>query len=887
MEDVGKELIEISDENLLVVADVQSKLAKVREQIDSFDERVGERREVLQKILLQIQAFEVFFKGFEANLADIERDVTNILPISAIYDTAEEQRDEIQTYIVDELARKEPVYEKILQDGRAMLNDLEPGDEKDELSNKLDTVTKRWIAVKKDSADHLRQTNTVVEAAKKYEDLIQPFKIWLEEAEKKVKKLTPETCDPDKIDDLLKTLREFQADVTDHEKPLLEISDSAKALIGCAGADQPVISADLAEVKKRYEDLSADMLDKKKKAENIKDKMNQYRSALQPIQEAFTQADYVLASHEPPGTDTEKIREELELLKALVSTLEERKPDLKELNQSGQDLLQSAGEQTPTVTLIKEELLDTNKKSKEVPERLIGKQKELEKALTDATDFNTAFGELQEWIPTGSETIGKLEPISAVPEKIKIQLMETEAIDQELKRYLVTLRFLEQTGQRLVEDSMQDPKVVDDIRNKIEQVRNPLDKLSAKLEQRIARLQSAALQSQEFQDSYSDVIARLMKIEEGLISQALISPEYQTTKEQKEEHESVLYMIDQQKPLVEKLLEVGENVLQSAEPGEEKNGILQQISETKKRWEGVKDKGDERKKKLEKVLPEAKDYYYVFQNFEPWLSDSEKKLDSIKVDDPNTYHICNQQLVLQDLKDDIENHESEFQTLNDDAEFLKDVCKDNSAVIEAESKDVKKRWNALKKNLEEKEKEMEVAKEESENYHGAVADVDEVIVKANEALLSVEPMLDVNMAKEDLQNITKVLMDLQEAEPRKKVAEEAGEKLLDQMDKDAPSALMIRQKLDNLGEQYTDTLDKAKERKLNLEKVVVLIIQFIDQYEEIEIWMEQVTVVVQTFQIISPLPKIAKAQLEEVETIQEEVVQHRYAPLQSPLKLFV
>ena len=36
MEDVGKELIEISDENLLVVADVQSKLAKVREQISEF-----------------------------------------------------------------------------------------------------------------------------------------------------------------------------------------------------------------------------------------------------------------------------------------------------------------------------------------------------------------------------------------------------------------------------------------------------------------------------------------------------------------------------------------------------------------------------------------------------------------------------------------------------------------------------------------------------------------------------------------------------------------------------------------------------------------------------------------------------------------------------------
>ena len=877
MEDVGKELIESSKENPLVVADVQGKLTSVRAQIDNFDARIEERRQNLQNILLQIQNFEVLCDEFMVKLAELEMDVANVLPISAIHDTAEEQRDEIQAYTVDNIARKEPVYEKILQDGRTMLNEVEPGDEKDELNYRLDEMTRRWEAMKENTADLMRNTSTIVEAAKKYVDSVQPFKDWLDETEKKLNKIRPETSDPEKIDEILQELREIKKDVTEHEKPLDIVSDSAKALVDCAQADQSVITADFAEVKRRYEELEASLLNKKNKAEKIKETMGKYKSALQPIQEAFTQAEYVLAIHEPAGTNADKIREELELVKALVSTLEERKPDLKEVNLSGQELLQSAGEQAPTVAVIKEELLDTNKKSREVPEQLLERQKDLEKALEDATDFNAAFEELEEWIPTATENVDNLEPVGSVPEKIKAQLKETEALEEELQRYLVTLRTLEETGQRMIEDSMQDPEVVADIRNKINKVRNPIDKLSAKLEQRIARLQSAALQSQEFQDSYSDVIARLMKIEEGLVSKAHISPEYQTTKKQKEELESVQDMIDQQEPVVEKLVEAGEKLLESTEPGEEKEVIKQQLAEIKKRWDGVKDKAAERKNKLESVLPEAKDYHYMHQEFEPWLSDTESKLNGIKLDDPNPHHICKQQQVLQDLKDELEKHKPDFETLNKNAEFLTDNCKENSAIIEAQIKDVNKRWNTLNKALEDKEMDLECAKNTVGKYFDAVAGVEEVLSKANVVLDSQEPPgLDAVTAKDDLEKVTEVLEQLQENEPRKKDAKEAGEKLLDQMDEDSPSASILKQQLDSLGERYADTLDKAKDRKSELEKVVVLIIQFVEQYEVIEIWIEQVTIVVQTFQVISPHPKVAKTQLEEVETIQEEVVQHRW-----------
>merc|ERR1712079_363352 len=168
--------------------------------------------------------------------------------------------------------------------------------------------------------------------------------------------------------------------------------------------------------------------------------------------------------------------------------------------------------------------------------------------------------------------------------------------------------------------------------------------------------------------------ARLMSIEECMVSQALIPPDYETTKKQQEEHEALQDLIDQQEQIVQKLLESGEEILEATDAGEERDTVQLQLADIKKRCDAVKTKAAEREEKLQKVLPEAKEYYYVLQDFEPWLTNAEKKLDNVKVDTPTEQEIAKQLQILNDLEDETEKHKPDLETLNKDAEFLTGNC---------------------------------------------------------------------------------------------------------------------------------------------------------------------------------------------------------------------
>ena len=877
MEVLGKDLIENSNENPWVVADVRGKLTKVRVQIDRFDARIEQRRAILQNILLQIQVYEVMYDEFMVSLAEIEDDFNNVRPISAIYEVVTEQKEDVEHFIAQSIAKRDPVYEKVLEDGQSVLDRMEPGEEKDEQQEKLDNMVTRWTDLKNKTADLQIQIGEVQEASKKYLSKTEPFKVWLDETEKKLDKIKPVSCDKEEVAKSLEELDDVMTDVDAHSPDFEEVSQSAKELIDCCQVDGEVIKADFVDVKHRYENLSADVTKKKGVAEKAKEAVDKYQSALQPVQEAFTQAEDLLASHEPTGTDADKIQDELELVKALVSTIEERKMDIKQLNHSGQELLQEAEEHAPSTIDVKNQLTNTNKKSKDIPTKLKERQRELEKALLDATQFNTTLEKINDWLPETVEIVNALEPVSNDPDKIKEQIKETDQLQEELKRYLVLVMTLDETGQRMIEENMRDPDTVADITNKMDKVRNPVDKICAKLDQRSARLQSAALQSQEFQDSYDDFVARLGTIEECLVSEDAISPLYSTTKRQKEENEDARDSIAQQEPVLEKLLKVGEDILQATEPGEEKDALEHKLGDLKERWEALNKKANQREERLDSVMPEARDYHSEMQVFDPWLSDAERALGELKVDSSIPGDIAKQQRALQDLKVDVEKHKPLRDSLNRTAESLIDKCKDDSHVIEAQIKDENKRWNALLKELQAKEDQLEEAKEAADQFHDALGCVEEAVQKTESALESCEPPgLDATRAKDDLDKVTSALEKLEECEPRRKDMREQGEKLLQTMDDDSTNALILKRQIDNANERFITVFQKAKDRKGQLEKVVVLIIQFVEKYDLVITWIEETTVVVESFVVISANPNVAKSQLEEVEQIQEDVVEHKY-----------
>ena len=874
--DLGKVIIENSNENPLVVADVQGKLTKVRVQLDHLDARIEQRHAILQNILLQIQVYDVMFDDFVTKLAEMEDEVANFRPISAVLEIVSEQKEHIQHSVSENIARKQPVFEKILEDGLSMVERMEPGSEKDEQLEKLEQMKSRWNDVKEKTAELQSRVEEVHEASQKYDQRAAAFKDWLQDAEKKASKIYPVSCDENELNESLKELEAITSEIESHKNDFDELNESGSTLTNLCQADGDVIKADFNEIKSRWDALQAAVLDKKAKVQEAKEAIEKYQSALRPVQEAFTQAEYALASNEPAGTDADKLRVELEQIKALVSTLDERKGDIKQLNQSGQQLLQQAEDDAPSSLSVKEQLNNTNNKSKDLPIRLSDRQKELEKALENTVKFNSLLEEIEQWVPETVEAVDALEPVSSEPEKLQEQIRETDKLQEEVKRYLVRVCAVEETGQRLIEDSMQNPDAVSDIQNKIEKTRQPVNQLNAKLEQRSLRLHNAVLQSQEFHDAHEDFAARLGSLYETLQSQEPVSPDFPITRRQKDESDDLSDSIAQMQPAFDKLLAAGEKVLEATDPGEDRENLLQKLDDLKETWDALKNGATDRENSVALVIPDAKSFHSGMQGFDSWLTDTERKLASVNTESVNPEELSQQEKVLEDLKEAIEGHRPDHQSLNSTAESLKDKCKDNSYFVEVQIKDVNRRWEELLKDIEAKEAELQTAKDNLDGYLDALGIVEEEVQKAESTLECQEPTdLDVSKRKKELARVQQVVDDLEKCEPRHKEVQDLGGKLLEGMNPDSTEAVMLKQQLTKVEQSFTTTLVRARNRKTRLEKIIVLIIEFTEKYEVLITWTEEITIVIETIHIVRANPTAIKSQLEEIEHIQEDIVKQR------------
>ena len=875
--DLGKVLIENSSENPLVVADVQGKLTKVRVQLDRLDARIEQRHAILQNILLQIQVYEVMIEELFFKLGEMENEVANFRPISALLKIVSEQKEYVKHSVSENISRKQPVFEKILEDGHSMLEKMEPGSERDIQQEKLEKMRSRWNDIKDKVGGLQKFVEEVHEASQKYDHRAAAFRFWLEDAEKKLGRIYPVSCDENELNETLKKLVAVASDIEAHMDDFRELDESAASLTSICQADSDVIKADFNELKSRWEALQVRAHEKQAKLQEAKEAFIKYQSALQPVQEAFTQAEDALVTHEPAGTDVDKLRKELEQIKALVSTLDERKGDIKQINRSGQQLLHQAEDDAPSTFKVKEQLDNVNSKAKDMPQRLTDRQNELEKILENTLKFNSILEEIERWLPEAVETFDALEPVSSESEKLQEQIRETGKLEEEVKLYLVRVCEVESTGQRLIEESMENPDAASDVQIKIEKAREPVHQLNAQLEQRRRRLHEAVLQSQEFHDAHDDFVARLGVIEEALKSQKPISPDYPTTKRQKDEAHDLNDSISQMQPALEKLLVKGEKVLKVTDDGEDADALRQKLDSLKEAWENVKSIAADRESNVSLVIPLAKSFYTESHGFGLWLGETEKKVATINTDSVNPEELNLQQKALEELKQAIERHTPDHASLNSLANSLKDKCKNDHFFVDVQQKDINLRWEELMKETESKSNELNFAKTNLDGYLDALSTVEYVVQSAETRLECQEPTaLDVSKSKEELLTVQQIVQELENCEPRLREVQHLGGNLLQGMSSDSVETMALKQQLTKVDNWFAKTLMRVRNRQTQLQAISVLIIEFKEKCELVMTWTEEINAVLETIRVVGVKPIVVKSQLEEMEHIQEDIVKHKF-----------
>lgn len=212
--------------------------------------------------------------------------------------------------------------------------------------------------------------------------------------------------------------------------------------------------------------------------------------------------------------------------------------------------------------------------------------------------------------------------------------------------------------------------------------------------------------------------------------------------------------IRHQEPVFDQLMKNGSGLLESAEPGAEKDELETKLADVEKRWNEIRQNTAEHVARVDSALPEAEKYNESASSLGPWLTETEQKLASLEpiVASKETVEKLNNTVRL--LREDIDKHRPERDAVSEKSEAVIELAEADGDIVRSEAQDAVERYDELNTAFATEEKELQEVLELLDQYNNLMEPVEKTVEKVDAALESQGPIsADVAKNKEDLDNI--------------------------------------------------------------------------------------------------------------------------------------
>ena len=175
----------------------------------------------------------------------------------------------------------------------------------------------------------------------------------------------------------------------------------------------------------------------------------------------------------------------------------------------------------------------------------------------------------------------------------------------------------------------------------------------------------------------------------------------------------------QYKPMLDKLMVNGKDILEAAEPGPDREKLEQKLSDTNERWENVVEKTQTQEAKLDEIRPVAKTYHTATAKFVPSLETIEKNIAPLQEATRDPQEVAKQRELVTKTLREVQEHTPEFEEVTKDASATLDLAQADEYVVEGEVQDMRKRWGTLVDVLNTKEEQLGKLMDAAEVYEDA------------------------------------------------------------------------------------------------------------------------------------------------------------------------
>uniref|UniRef100_A0A8C5YKR6 Dystonin n=1 Tax=Marmota marmota marmota TaxID=9994 RepID=A0A8C5YKR6_MARMA len=544
----------------------QVKILKQLSLLDSRWEALLNKAEMrnrqLEGILVVAQQFHEALEPLNVWLTSIEGRLAKLDPIGTCAANLEEQIA-MHKALEDDITSHNKHLHQAVSIGQS-LKVLSSREDKDLVQNKLDFSQVWYIEIQEKSHRRSELLQQALCNAKIFgEDEVELMN-WLNEVHDKLSKLSVQDYSTEGLWKQQSELRAIQEDILLTKPHVDQVLQNGLELLKQTTGDEVLIIQDKLEaLKEKYKDITTMSTDVAK-----------------TVEQALQLSGQLHCTHEELCTWLDKVEVELlsyetqDLKGEAASQAQVRQKELKKEAKNNKTLLDSVNEVSSALLELlpwrareglEKMVSEDNERYRLVSDTITQKVEEIDAAILRSQQFDQAADAELSWITETEKKLMSLGDIRLEQDQTSAQLQVQKTFTMEILRHKDIIDELVKSGHKIMTTSSEEEK--QSMKKKLDKLLKNYDSLCQINSERYLQLERAQSLVNQFWETYEELwpwLTETQKIISQLPAPAL---EYDTLRQQQEEHRQLRELIAEHKPHIDKMNKTGPQLLELS-PGE-------------------------------------------------------------------------------------------------------------------------------------------------------------------------------------------------------------------------------------------------------------------------------------------------------------------------------
>ncbi|NXM67976.1 DYST protein, partial [Serilophus lunatus] len=529
---------------------------------DALLSKAETRNRQLEGISVVAQQFHEALEPLVEWLTATEKRLANAEPIGTQASKLQQQISQHKALEDDVLAHNKGLHQAI-SIGQS-LKTMSSREDKDMVQEKLDSSQARFIEIQEKSNSRSELLQQAYSNAQIFgEDEVELMN-WLNEIHDKLNKLSVQDCSTELLEKQHSELLDLQEEILLRKQNVdLAIQNGLELLKQTTGDEVVIVQDKLEGIKARYKDILKLSSDVSKTLEQALQLAGQLHSTHEKLCKWLDEVEVELLSYETQMPKGEELSRVQERQKELKKEAKNNKGLLDILNEVGSAFLELVPWRAREG--LDKMITEDNERYRLVSDTISQKVDEIDAAILRSQQFDQAADAEFAWIAETEKKLMSLDDIRLEQDQTMAQLQVQKAFTMEILRHKDTIDELVKSGDKIIKTCTEEEKQM--IKKKMESLLQKYDAVCQMNSERNLQLERAQSLVNQFWETYQELWPWLTETE--MIISKLPAPalEYETLKQQQEEHRQLRELIAEHKPHIDKMNKTGPQLLELS-PGE-------------------------------------------------------------------------------------------------------------------------------------------------------------------------------------------------------------------------------------------------------------------------------------------------------------------------------